>query len=51
MGGGQVLVTGTPEQVANDAGSYTGQYLKKILARDKQRSRKRASLTADAKRG
>ena len=31
--GGQVIATGTPEQVANTPGSYTGQYLKKILGR------------------
>lgn len=31
--GGQVVATGTPEQVAACEGSYTGRYLKKILAR------------------
>lgn len=30
-GGGQVVVTGTPEEVAACADSYTGQYLKKML--------------------
>ncbi|MBP5242807.1 MAG: ATP-binding cassette domain-containing protein, partial [Clostridia bacterium] len=30
-GGGTVLCTGTPEEVANVAESYTGQFLKKIL--------------------
>jgi excinuclease ABC subunit A len=30
--GGQVVATGTPEQVAEVADSYTGQYLRKILA-------------------
>lgn len=30
-GGGQVVATGTPEQVAKVAGSYTGQFLSKIL--------------------
>ena len=30
-GGGQVVATGTPEQVAAVAGSYTGQYLASIL--------------------
>jgi excinuclease ABC subunit A len=30
-GGGRVIATGTPEQVARTAGSYTGQYLRKIL--------------------
>ena len=32
-GGGTVVATGTPEQVAEIAESYTGQYLKKILAK------------------
>ena len=30
-GGGTVVVTGTPEEVAACERSYTGQYLKKIL--------------------
>ena len=30
-GGGQVVCTGTPEEVAACPGSYTGQYLKKML--------------------
>jgi excinuclease ABC subunit A len=29
--GGEVIATGTPEEVAGVAGSYTGQFLKKIL--------------------
>lgn len=32
-GGGRVVATGTPEQVAENPGSYTGQYLKKVLAK------------------
>ena len=32
-GGGTVIATGTPEQVAENDGSYTGQYLKKALKR------------------
>lgn len=32
-GGGTVVATGTPEEVAKVSGSYTGQYLKKILAK------------------
>lgn len=31
VGGGEVVATGTPEEVAEVKGSYTGQYLKKIL--------------------
>ena len=29
--GGEIVATGTPEQVANNINSYTGQFLKKIL--------------------
>lgn len=32
--GGIIVATGTPEEVANMEGSYTGQYLKKVLARE-----------------
>ncbi len=39
-GGGRVLTTGTPEQVAKVAKSYTGQYLKQTLARDKEKLNK-----------
>lgn len=30
-GGGEVIATGTPEEIAESKNSYTGQYLKKIL--------------------
>ena len=30
-GGGQIVATGTPEEVAQCAASYTGQYLKRML--------------------
>jgi len=33
-GGGTVVATGTPEQVAQNPRSYTGQYLKRILKND-----------------
>lgn len=33
-GGGQVVATGTPEEVAKVKESYTGQYLKPVLERD-----------------
>ena len=35
-GGGTLLATGTPEEVAKVENSYTGQYLKKWLERDKK---------------
>lgn len=36
--GGQIVGTGTPEEVAKLEGSYTGTYLKPILERDKART-------------
>ncbi len=38
--GGTIVATGTPEQVAETAGSYTGKYLKPILERDRLRMKK-----------
>lgn len=38
--GGQIVATGTPEAVAQVPGSYTGQYLKQMLARDAARAKK-----------
>ncbi len=38
-GGGQVVATGTPEEIAAAPGSYTGQYLGPILERDKERAK------------
>lgn len=35
--GGAIVAQGTPEEVAEVSESYTGQYLKKILARDRER--------------
>ena len=35
--GGNIVGTGTPEDIAQIERSYTGQYLKKILNRDKKR--------------
>lgn len=37
-GGGQVVATGTPEEIAAAKGSYTGKYLGPILERDKARA-------------
>lgn len=42
--GGTIVATGTPEEVAETAGSYTGQYLKPLIERD--RSRMQAQLAA-----
>jgi len=32
-GGGRIIAEGTPEQVAKTKGSYTGEYLKKVLSK------------------
>lgn len=37
LGGGELVAKGTPEEVANTPKSYTGQYLKKMLAKHKKR--------------
>ncbi|TLQ03423.1 excinuclease ABC subunit UvrA [Pediococcus stilesii] len=38
-GGGQVIATGTPEEIAAVSESYTGQYLKDVLERDTKRTK------------
>ena len=35
-GGGTIVATGTPEEVAENPNSFTGQYLKPMLARAKE---------------
>ena len=35
-GGGELVVAGTPEEVAACEESYTGKYLKKMLDRDRE---------------
>jgi len=42
-GGGQIVATGTPEQVAAAKGSFTGEFLKPLVERT-GRSRNRASI-------
>jgi len=37
-GGGQIVATGTPEDVAEVEESWTGRFLKPMLARDKARA-------------
>ncbi|WP_010631911.1 excinuclease ABC subunit UvrA [Sporolactobacillus vineae] len=51
-GGGTIVATGTPEQIADTEGSYTGKYLKPILERDRKRmaERLRAKQTAAAEK-
>ena len=47
-GGGYIVATGTPEELAEVKESYTGQYLKTILDRDRQRTlaEKEAEMSA-----
>jgi excinuclease ABC subunit A len=49
-GGGRIIAEGTPEQVADAAGSYTGRYLKPALERHEARRGIRAE-NARAGRG
>ncbi|AEB07369.1 Excinuclease ABC subunit A [Coriobacterium glomerans PW2] len=46
-GGGRVVVAGTPEQVARSRKSYTGRFLKPVLARDAAREREHVSVESD----
>ncbi|GEP83746.1 excinuclease ABC subunit A [Staphylococcus piscifermentans] len=39
-GGGTIVATGTPEEIAESPDSYTGKYLKKVLERDKAETTK-----------
>ncbi|ARD44056.1 excinuclease ABC subunit UvrA [Colwellia sp. PAMC 21821] len=41
-GGGEILVTGTPEQVAEHKGSHTARFLKPLLAKEKLSKAKRS---------
>jgi excinuclease ABC subunit A len=41
--GGQLIATGTPEQVAAESQSHTGQFLADVLARDAKRARSAAA--------
>jgi excinuclease ABC subunit A len=40
-GGGQIVATGTPEDVAANSGSWTGRYLVESLAKHEERRRER----------
>ena len=47
-GGGEIVAVGTPEQVAGNAASWTGRYLKEVLDRHETRRKVRvAAITAD----
>ncbi len=49
-GGGQVVATGTPEEVAQVKGSYTGKYLKQMLERDRELMATHAAKKSQRKR-
>ena len=44
--GGQIVATGAPEEVAKVDGSHTGMYLKPILERDRERTKKRYEVSS-----
>ena len=46
-GGGEIVAKGTPEQVAADANSWTGKYLKEVLDRHEQRRRARVKAAVE----
>lgn len=48
--GGTVVGTGTPEQLAKNKASYTGQYLKMVLERKRQTGSKASSVKSEKKR-
>ena len=41
--GGEIVVAGTPEMVAKKKRSYTGQFLKRVLARGPKKERVEAA--------
>jgi excinuclease ABC subunit A len=43
-GGGTIVATGTPEEVAKKKGSYTGEYLAPILKRDQNRLKQEVTV-------
>jgi excinuclease ABC subunit A len=45
-GGGKVVATGTPEQVAKAKASHTGRFLKPILERDRERMKRTGDTAA-----
>ncbi|QYK46343.1 MAG: excinuclease ABC subunit UvrA [Xanthobacteraceae bacterium] len=45
-GGGEVVATGTPEEIVKEKRSYTGQFLKPVLERDKVLRAKRPKVKA-----
>ncbi|MCZ0704119.1 excinuclease ABC subunit A [Natronobacillus azotifigens] len=46
--GGTIVATGTPEEVAEIDGSYTGVYLKPVLIRDRERMEQQIQVTENS---
>jgi len=46
-GGGQIIATGTPEDVSQTRGSFTGEYLKPLLAAQREREREHNKNSRD----
>lgn len=46
-GGGEIIATGTPEQVAKVKGSHTARFLKQILAKQKEQNKSAVIFSAD----
>jgi len=44
--GGSIIAVGTPEEVAANSKSYTGQYLKKTLEKETQRRQQKKKRAA-----
>lgn len=47
--GGEIVAAGTPEEVAEVAGSYTGIFLKKVLEKDKNSKKKQGAIKSNKK--
>ncbi|MGO4410447.1 MULTISPECIES: excinuclease ABC subunit UvrA [unclassified Brevundimonas] len=47
-GGGEIVAVGTPEQVADNAASWTGKYLKEVLDRHEERRKARVAALPEA---
>jgi excinuclease ABC subunit A len=50
-GGGRIIAEGTPEEIANAAGSYTGQHLKPVLDAVAARKLRAAEAAAPRRAG
>ncbi|MNN17309.1 UvrABC system protein A [compost metagenome] len=49
-GGGEIVAFGTPEQVADNAASWTGKYLKEVLDRHEERRKARVAALPEVQK-